>query len=95
MVQVSTFLPAFLLSGVIYAIANMPLAIQYATLLVPARYYVAVIKALFLKGAPIVLMWADVAALLAVLLVLAGLLARRARVLALGGGRPGRRGRPR
>ncbi|HEX7156550.1 MAG TPA: ABC transporter permease [Burkholderiaceae bacterium] len=92
MVQVSTFLPAFLLSGVIYAIANMPLAIQYATLLVPARYYVAVIKALFLKGAPITLMWIDVAALLAVLLVLAGLLSRRADVLGLGAARPRPRG---
>jgi ABC-2 type transport system permease protein len=83
LVQVTTFLPAFLLSGVIYAIANMPVAVQYVTAIVPARYYVALIKALFLKGATLVTLWIDVAALAAVLVVLAVLLARRAGRLGL------------
>lgn len=83
LVQVSTFLPAFLLSGVIYAIANMPPAVQAVTYLVPARYYVAIVKALFLKGATLATLWADCAALGAVLAVLAWLLARRAGRLGL------------
>ncbi len=83
LVQVTTFLPAFLLSGVIYAIANMPVAMQVVTAAVPARYYVALIKALFLKGATLATLWVEVGALLAVLLVLAALLARRADRLGL------------
>jgi ABC-2 type transport system permease protein len=38
--MVSTFLPAFLLSGFMFAIANMPLPVQVITHLVPARYFV-------------------------------------------------------
>ena len=41
---VATFLPAFLLSGFIYNISNMPQAIQWVTYLVPARYFVALLK---------------------------------------------------
>ena len=47
---VATFLPAFLLSGFIFTIANMPRAIQMVTYLVPARYFVAVLKGIYLKG---------------------------------------------
>jgi ABC-2 type transport system permease protein len=47
---VATFLPAFLLSGFIYNIANMPYAIRWVTYLVPARYFVAVLKGIYLKG---------------------------------------------
>lgn len=47
---VATFLPAFLLSGFMFAIANMPYAIQLFTYIIPARYYVAILQALFLKG---------------------------------------------
>lgn len=83
LVQVSTFLPAFLLSGVIYAIANMPPAVQAVTWLVPARYYVAIVKALFLKGTTLATLWTDCAALGVVLVVLAGLLAGRAGRLGL------------
>lgn len=84
MVQVTTFLPAFLLSGVIYAIANMPAAVQAITTIVPARYFVALIKAIFLKGAVFAVLWINIAALLVILAVLGGMLVRRARVLGLG-----------
>ncbi len=47
---VATFLPAFLLSGFIFTIANMPQAIQVVTYLVPARYFVAILKGIYLKG---------------------------------------------
>ena len=47
---VATFLPAFLLSGFIFTIANMPKAIQMVTYLVPARYFVAILKGIYLKG---------------------------------------------
>jgi len=52
MALLSTFLPAFLLSGFIFSIANMPKPLQVLTLVVPARYFVYVLKGLFLKGVP-------------------------------------------
>lgn len=48
--MILTFLPSFLLSGFMYAIANMPPAIQAITHLVPARYFVALLKGIYLKG---------------------------------------------
>jgi ABC-2 type transport system permease protein len=48
--MVTTFLPAFLLSGFVYAIPNMPKVIQAITYLIPARYFVTVVKGIYLKG---------------------------------------------
>ena len=45
-----TFLPSFLLSGFAFPIDQMPLAVRLFTLLIPARYYVVIVKAVFLKG---------------------------------------------
>jgi ABC-2 type transport system permease protein len=47
---VATFLPAFLLSGFMYDIRNMPLMLQYVTYLIPARYFVSLLRGLYLKG---------------------------------------------
>jgi ABC-2 type transport system permease protein len=46
----ATFLPSFLLSGFIFAIVNMPRPIQWITYLVPARYFISVLKGIYLKG---------------------------------------------
>jgi ABC-2 type transport system permease protein len=48
--MVATFLPAFLLSGFMYAIEVMPKPLQAITLLVPARYFLVVTRGIFLKG---------------------------------------------
>lgn len=48
--MVLTFLPSFLLSGFMYAISNMPQPIQVATYLIPARYFVSLLKGIYLKG---------------------------------------------
>ena len=45
-----TFLPAFLLSGFMYAIELMPRPLQLITHLVPARYFLVVTRGIFLKG---------------------------------------------
>ena len=47
---VSSFLPAFLLSGFVFPIDQMPFAVQAVTYLTPARYYLALVKIIFLKG---------------------------------------------
>jgi ABC-2 type transport system permease protein len=46
----SSFLPAFLLSGFVFAVGNMPEVVQVVTYIVPARYFVTILKGIFLKG---------------------------------------------
>jgi len=48
--MVTTFLPSFLLSGFVFSIANMPYVLQLVSYLVPARYFVTLIKGIYLKG---------------------------------------------
>ena len=55
----TSFLPAFLLSGFIYSIANMPAVIQFVALFVPARYFINIIKGVFLKGVGMEILWFD------------------------------------
>jgi ABC-2 type transport system permease protein len=47
---IATFLPAFLLSGFMYDVRLMPEALQVVTYLVPARYFVNLLRGLYLKG---------------------------------------------
>ncbi len=47
---IAGFLPAFLLSGFIFQISSMPEWLQYFTHIIPARYFVSIIKSLFLSG---------------------------------------------
>ncbi len=47
---IATFLPAFLLSGFIYPIENMPRAIQIVTYAIPARYFIELLWGIYLKG---------------------------------------------
>jgi ABC-2 type transport system permease protein len=51
--MVTTFLPAFLLSGFMFSISNMPIPLQFISRLIPARYFVSVLKGIFLKGNPL------------------------------------------
>lgn len=48
--MVLTFLPSFLLSGFMYSISNMPGPVQAVTYAVPAKYFVALLKGIYLKG---------------------------------------------
>jgi ABC-2 type transport system permease protein len=67
----ATFLPAFLLSGFLYAIEQMPVALQWITRVLPARYYVSLLKKIFLKGTPTSLLYNDLLPLAVFALVLA------------------------
>jgi ABC-2 type transport system permease protein len=66
-----TFLPAFLLSGFLFAIEQMPIALQYFTRILPVRYYVAILKKIFLKGSPIPLLYTELVPLAVFAVVLA------------------------
>ena len=58
--------PIILLSGFIFPIANMPKVIQYFTYLNPLRYFLVIIRDIFLKGAGVETLWPQMAALLAI-----------------------------
>ena len=58
--MISSFLPAFLLSGFIYAIENMPAVIRIISLLTPSRYFVTVLKGVFLKGVGVQILWVEI-----------------------------------
>jgi ABC-2 type transport system permease protein len=45
-----TFMPAFMLSGFLFDLRSVPLAVQVITYLLPARYYVALLQSVFLAG---------------------------------------------
>lgn len=55
----SSFLPAFLLSGFVYEIQTMPWIIQAITHIVPARYVVTTMKGIFLKGVGFETLWVE------------------------------------
>jgi ABC-2 type transport system permease protein len=61
----TSFLPAFLLSGFVFAIENMPAAIQVVTYIFPARYFVTILKGVFLRGVGMRILWGEAALLLA------------------------------
>jgi ABC-2 type transport system permease protein len=60
----SSFLPAFLLSGFVYAIETMPPVIQVITHIIPARYVVTIMKGVFLKGVGLEVLWGELGFLL-------------------------------
>jgi len=48
--MVTTFVPSLLLSGFVFAISNMPKPLQLISYVIPARYFVALLKGIYLKG---------------------------------------------
>jgi len=53
----TTMIPTMILSGFIYPIFNMPKALQTVTYFIPARYYITILRDLFLKGGGIDVVW--------------------------------------
>ena len=77
--MLSSFLPAFLLSGFVYSIENMPQAIQIISHIVPARYFVTILKGVFLKGIGIELLWGQLAFLAAFAVIVFAIATRKLR----------------
>lgn len=61
---ITSFLPAFLLSGFVFAIENMPWVVQQVTRIVPARYFVTILHGIFLKGVGLEILWTPILFLL-------------------------------
>lgn len=50
-------LPFFMLSGFVFPIANMPVVVQWLTYLNPLRYFLVIIRGIFLKGVGLHILW--------------------------------------
>jgi len=55
----TTMLPSLMLSGFIFPIENMPKIVQAISLLIPARYYLRILRGIFLQGVGIQYLWWD------------------------------------
>lgn len=80
--MLSTFFftaPAFMLSGFAFPIRNMPVPVQFLTYLDPLRYFMEIVRSIFLKGAGVSLLWQDMLALLVYGVAILGLSAARFR----------------
>ncbi|MCX5749874.1 MAG: ABC transporter permease [Candidatus Saganbacteria bacterium] len=53
-------LPSILLSGFIFPIANMPFIIQIFTYIIPLRYFLNIVRGIFLKGIGLQYLWKDI-----------------------------------
>jgi len=71
--------PMIYLSGFIFPIENMPAAIQVFTYLIPLRYFLIIVRGIFLKGIGLDLLWPQAAALAAWGLIVLSLAVSRSR----------------
>ena len=63
MAILTSFLPTFMLSGFTYEIFNMPQWVQAITYFVPARYFIVILRGIYLKGVGIESLWLNMVAL--------------------------------
>jgi ABC-2 type transport system permease protein len=56
-------MPMIYLSGFIFPIENMPASVQPFTYLMPLRYYLVILRSIFLKGVGLETVWRDALAL--------------------------------
>jgi ABC-2 type transport system permease protein len=75
-----TMLPNTMMSGLIFPIASMPLPLQYVTRIVPARWFIEVVRGIMLKGVGISVLWPQLLVLSGMLVVLLALAIRRTSV---------------
>jgi ABC-2 type transport system permease protein len=69
--------PAFMLSGFMFPIRNMPVAVQYLSYLNPLRYFMEIVRGVFLKGVGVEVLWPRMLCLLAYGVTVLGLSAAR------------------
>jgi ABC-2 type transport system permease protein len=72
-----TIMPSVLLSGFVFEIKNMPRALQIITMIVPARYFMSIIRGVMLKGSGLGTLWPQAVGLALISLALISVAARR------------------
>jgi len=75
----ATMLPSFVLSGFVFPLRSMPVALQALSWLVPARYFISGLRGVVLRGVGLEVLWPEVAALSAFAATMLGLAVWRLR----------------
>ncbi len=75
----ASMLPSILLSGFIFPIRQMPAALQILTVVVPARYFIEILRDIYLKGLGIEAFWKEILYIMIFGFVMIGMAARRFR----------------
>ncbi|MGX9364441.1 ABC transporter permease [Desulfoplanes sp. PS50] len=78
----SSFMPSIMLSGFMFAIQDMPSLIQAVSYILPARYLIAILRGIYLKGIGLEILWVN-ALLLAVYMVIMIVMAHKKMRLSL------------
>lgn len=71
--QLVTLLPSVMLSGFIFEIRNMPKLLQYISYLIPAKYFILIIRGVLLKGSALNVLWSEAAFLVLMAVLLLGI----------------------
>jgi ABC-2 type transport system permease protein len=58
--------PALILSGFMFPVSSMPVVFQYLTLANPLRHFLDIVRAIFLKGSGVAILWPQLLALLGI-----------------------------
>ena len=66
----TTMIPGLILSGFMFPIASMPKPVQILTYVIPAKYFLVIVRGIFLKGVGIRALWPEALPMTAVGLVL-------------------------
>jgi ABC-2 type transport system permease protein len=75
--QLVTILPSVMLSGFIFEIKNMPTILQFITYIIPARYFLLIIRGVMLKGSELNILWVEGSFLIIVSILLLSIAASR------------------
>lgn len=67
--MIGLFLPTVLLSGFIFPIESMPLILQWLSHIIPAKWFIIIIKSIMLQGSSIDILWKETAILLAMTII--------------------------
>jgi ABC-2 type transport system permease protein len=75
--QLVTVLPSVMFSGFIFEIKNMPVILQYFTHIIPARYFLLIIRGVMLKGSGLSVLWVEALFLIILSVVLLAIAVKR------------------
>ena len=77
---IALMLPTIILSGFIFPIENMPFLLQLLTHIIPARWFLVIVKDIMLKGVGMAFFWKETLILLGMCVILVGLSVRKLKV---------------
>ena len=78
--MMALLLPTILLSGFIFPVENMPKILQFLSYIVPAKYFIIIVKSIMLKGTGLVFVWKEILVMFGMLLFFIAVAVRRFKI---------------